>query len=299
MTLEIKCQTALLLGFRYWISLFHLNFFSKKTHTQNDNTTVELYFPVHITFLIKSLPPGKMNRKTDKKYKSILGKGVWTFCTVAYKVHNEYEYFYSYSGSLIFCWIMNTVVMCFPGPQVSCLTQTLKWAYRVRDNSITCSSHKDHAFWYSPPSPLHSKTRHRLKSTMTKWTAVDWGRGIEENQVPVHKLIPALPHHCSDKPLELSTDTGGRGDGNINASFIWAPHPASTAVWKHNCNENPIDWSRFLLDKLHCFPLPFNWSEGKCKEQRWKPWRHHCQCSIMKGRPSTNCSCRHTTPRFF
>lgn len=101
-----------------------------------------------------------------------------------------------------------------------------------------------------PPS---AKARHRLKSTMTKRTAVDWGRGIEESRVPVHKLIPALPHHRSDRPQEQRTDAGGSRDGNVNASFIWAPHPASTAVWKHNCNENPIDRSRFLLDKLHCF----------------------------------------------
>lgn len=46
---------------------------------------------------------------------------------------------------------------------------------------------------------------------------------------------------------------GGREDLNVNVSFIRAPHPASTAVWKHNCNENPIDPSRFLSDKLHCF----------------------------------------------
>lgn len=102
---------------------------------------------------------------------------------------------------------------------------------------------------FSPPG----KPRHRLKSTMTKLTAVDWGRGIEENQVPAHTLVPALPHHRSDRTLEPRTDTGGRRDGNVNVSFIRAPHPASTAVWKHNCNENPIDRSRFLLDKLHCF----------------------------------------------
>lgn len=37
---------------------------------------------------------------------------------------------------------------------------------------------------------------------MTKLTAVDWGRGIEENQVPVRALIPVLPHHHGDRTRE-------------------------------------------------------------------------------------------------
>lgn len=60
------------------------------------------------------------------------------------------------------------------------------------------------------PPPPPAKPRHCLKSTMTKLTAADWGRGIEENQVPAHKLIPALPHHRSDRTQEPRTDTGGR-----------------------------------------------------------------------------------------
>lgn len=148
----------------------------------------------------------------------------------------------------------------------------------------------------TPHLPPHhpANPRHRLKSTMTKWTAVDWRRGTEESQVPEHGLIPRLPHHCSDKPREQRTDTGSREDENINASFICALQPASTAVWKHNCNENPIDWRRFLLDKLQRFP-GFQLAErGKPERQRWKPQRQHRQCSITRGRCSINFSCKNS-----
>ena len=67
-----------------------------------------------------------------------------------------------------------------------------------------------------------------------------------------------------------AADWHGWGDGNINASFSRAPHPASAAVWKHNCNENPIDWSRFLLDKLHCFPCLSIGRKANVKSKRMK-----------------------------
>lgn len=65
------------------------------------------------------------------------------------------------------------------------------------------------------PSSPPAKPRQRLKSTMTKLTAVDWGRGIEENQVPVHALIPVLPYHHGDRTREWGTDTGGEGMGAL------------------------------------------------------------------------------------
>lgn len=144
------------------------------------------------------------------------------------------------------------------------------------------------------PSGIHpfAKPRHRLKSTMTKLTAVDWGRGIEENQVPARKLIPVLPHHCSDRAQEPRTDTGGRGDGNINVSFIRAPHPASAAVWKHNCNENSIDRSCFLLDKLHCFSA-FQLFGRQLWRAKMKPLEtqssvvHHNQQTLDQLQPQT------------
>lgn len=48
--------------------------------------------------------------------------------------------------NLIPCW---TVLMYFSGLQVSCLTPPLRMG-RVGDNSIKCSSQKDHAFWSFP-----------------------------------------------------------------------------------------------------------------------------------------------------
>lgn len=50
---------------------------------------------------------------------------------------------------------------------------------------------------------------------MTKLTAVDWGRGIEENQVPVRAVILALPHHHGDRTREWGADTGGEGMGAL------------------------------------------------------------------------------------
>lgn len=115
-----------------------------------------------------------------------------------------------------------------------------------------------------------AEPQHRLKSTMTNLTAVDWGPGIQEIQVRVHKLIPARRHHRCDRTREPGTDTRGRGDGNVNVSFIRAPQPAPAAVWKHNCNGNSIDPSRFLLDKLHCFlRLSIAW-RANAKEQKRK-----------------------------
>lgn len=129
----------------------------------------------------------------------------------------------------------------------------------VRDNSIKCSCWKDQAFWCWAPTPTpNAEPWHGLKSTMTKLTAVDWGRGIEENQVPAHILIPALPYHRSDRTPEPRTDTGTAGVwGGTNVSFSTAKHPASAAVWKHNSNENPIDRRCFPFRQIVLFSLAF------------------------------------------
>lgn len=117
-----------------------------------------------------------------------------------------------------------------------------------------------------PPAP--AKPRHRLKSTMTKLTAVDWGRGIEENQVPAYKLIPAFPHHCCDRTREPRSDTGGKEGTGTLMYHSSALRTLPLLQYENITNENPIDRSRFLLDKLQCFPLLFNCLGGKCEEQR-------------------------------
>lgn len=74
------------------------------------------------------------------------------------------------------------------------------------DNSIKYSSQKDHAFCSFPLA----KPRHRLKSTATKQTAVNWESGIEENRVPAHAPVPVLPHHHNDSASKSET-VAGRG----------------------------------------------------------------------------------------
>lgn len=87
---------------------------------------------------------------------------------------------------------------------------------------------------------------------MTKLTAVDWGRGIEENQVPAHKLIPALPYHRSDRTREPRTDTEGGGWGMLMSHSAELSAPPSL-LYEKITNENPIDRCSFPFRQIACF----------------------------------------------
>lgn len=50
--------------------------------------------------------------------------------------------------------------------------------------------------------------------------------------------------------------------GKPNVSFSRAKRPSSAAVWKHNCNENPIDRRSFPFRQIATFSLPFSCLES-------------------------------------
>lgn len=112
---------------------------------------------------------------------------------------------------------------------------------------------------------------------MTKLTAVDWGRGIEENQVPAHILIPALPYHRSDRTREPRTDTGtARGGGALMY------HSAELSTLPPLQYENITVMKKLLiavafpLDKLHCFLChPVVWTARKKPPETSSSMFHH------------------------
>lgn len=153
------------------------------------------------------------------------------------------------NASTVVTWLLAKPRVIFSGSQVSCLTQPPK-VDLVRDNSIKCTSQKDGAFSSFPTA----NPGHCLKSAMIRQTAVDWTLHWGESG-PSAQTHPDAPASSQWQALQADDWEGGREreSSDVNVSFIRAPRPAPPAVWKHNCNENPIDCSRFLSDKLHCF----------------------------------------------
>lgn len=123
---------------------------------------------------------------------------------------------------------------------------------------------------------------------MTKLTAVDWGRGIEENQVPAHILIPALPYHRSDRTREPRTDTEVGGSwGNLMSHSAELSTPPPLQYENITVMKILLIAVAFPLDKLQRFFSAIQ----LFGEPRWNPRRHHRQCPITVGRPCVNFCC--------
>lgn len=124
---------------------------------------------------------------------------------------------------------------------------------------------------------------------MTKQTAVNRGRGIEENQVPAHTLSSWCFRIITVTVLASRGLKARRGGGwGVPQTLMF--HSSDLHTLPRLQYEN-ITVMKILLIGVASFYTnctvfsAFQCLEGKCKEQRWKPSRHHSQCSIMTGGP--------------
>lgn len=134
----------------------------------------------------------------------------------------------------------------------------------VRDNSIKCSCWKDQAFWCCP-SPLSSNCKAVTPpeiyndKTDSCWLGT-WHWGESGPGAHTH---PSAPVSSQWQDSGAKDWHGGGGMGHANVSFSRAKHTASDAVWKHNCNENPIDRRSFPFRQIAMFSLPFSCLESQ------------------------------------
>lgn len=183
---------------------------------------------------------GTSGFQPKKKKKQVFRQYCLRFCPYRPWQQQEYEYFNSRRAVWFFPrrWKLRWHIT---GKLLNSTSGKLD--QRVRDNSIKCSCWEDQAFWCCP-SPLSSNCKAvTLPEIYNDKTDSCWlGTWHWGESGPGAHTHPSAPVSSQWQDSGAKDWHGGGGElGKPNVSFSRAKRPSSAAVWKHNCNENPID----------------------------------------------------------